>query len=396
MPITINDVGDLINLLRDNPDLQVQLARHLLSREVLLRVLQADPETLQTLREILVGDSLRELFAIVQELTESSRQSVARLNALEQVVAELVESSRQSVARLDRQEAELEALKESSRQSVARLNALEQVVAELVESSRQSVARLDRQEAELEALKESSRQSVARLNALEQVVAELVESSRQSVARLNALEQVVAELVESSRQSVARLDRQEAELIDLRRTVVDLVEISRQSLERLDRLEQGVESLQSWQRGEDGRRKGERYQREVRRQAWQLLAGGAGGYPEEAHVEQRLRLWLPPSPEDDFPEDGNNPVLADLIWWKGDRVAVIEVSFKVNGSDIRRARARCEALQRVGVDAIPMVIGSEWAHPDSRRIAEAEQVEWKVGNDLSDGFIQFRKLASYE
>ncbi|MCS7190278.1 MAG: hypothetical protein NZ843_01605, partial [Fimbriimonadales bacterium] len=283
-------------------------------------------------------------------------------------------------------------LVETSRQSVARIEALERITAELVETSRQSVARIEALERITAELVETSRQSVARIEALERITAELVETSRQSVARIEALERITAELVETSRQSVARIEA-------LERITAELVEISRQSLERLDalerrseRMEQGIDELQSWRRGEEGRRGGERYQLSIRRQAWQLLAGGMGGFPEEPQVEQRLREWLPPKPEDGFIEEEINPALADLIWWKADRVAVIEISLKVNGRDVQRARARADVLRRAGVNATPMVIGSEWAHPDSRRLAEEEQVEWKVGDDLSPGFIDFRKL----
>lgn len=255
------------------------------------------------------------------------------------------------------------------------------------------------------------------LDRLTEAVAELVEISQRSLqwqeqtsARLDRqevdlaeLKRIVGELVETSRQSVARLDRQEAEIAELRRVTAELVEISRQSLERLDalerrseRVEQGVDELQSWRRREEGRRGGERYQLNIRRQAWQLLAGGVSGFPEEPQVEKRLRQWLPPSPDDGFMEDEVNPALADLIWWKGEEVAIVDVSLKVNGRDVQRARARADTLRRAGVNVRPIVIGNEWAHPDSRRLAEQEQVEWKVGNDLSPGYIEFRKITPVE
>jgi hypothetical protein len=49
-------------------------------------------------------------------------------------------------------------------------------------------------------------------------------------------------------------------------------------------------------------------------------------------------------------------------------------------------------LLRAGVDAIPMVIGEEWATPESRMLAEQNAVEWMLKGDLSPGFIAFRRM----
>jgi DNA repair exonuclease SbcCD ATPase subunit len=371
VPITINDVDDLVRLLEQNPDWQARLARALLNRQTLERLLQEDPALAETLRAALIGDQLERLIAAVQELSAIVRQSAERserqevdLQELRRITSELVETSRQSVARID---------------------ALERTVAELVEISRQSVERLDRHEVELQELRritselvETSRQSVARIDALERIVAELVETSRQSVARIDALEQIVA-------QSVERLTAAET-----------LIAQSIRRLEALENLVQQVvhqlSELQSWQRGEAGNRDGERYQRSIRKQAWQLLNGGEGGETDEPHVEQKLRGWLIRNGQAIRPEPEANPVDADLIWWKGDRVAVIEVSIKVNGRDVRRAAKRAQTLRAVGVDAFPVVIGQEWATPETQLNAQQEGVEWKVGDDFSDGLIEFRRI----
>jgi len=229
---------------------------------------------------------------------------------------------------------------------------------------------------------ETSRQSVARIDALERIVAELVETSRQSVARIDALEQIVA-------QSVERLTAAET-----------LIAQSIRRLEALENLVQQVvhqlSELQSWQRGEAGNRDGERYQRSIRKQAWQLLNGGEGGETDEPHVEQKLRGWLIRNGQAIRPGPEANPVDADLIWWKGDKVAVIEVSIKVNGRDVRRAVKRAQTLRAVGVDAFPIVIGQEWATPDTQFDAQREGVEWKIGDDFSDGLIEFRRLVLSE
>jgi hypothetical protein len=329
VPITINDVDDLVRLLEQNPDWQARLARALLNRQTLERLLQEDPALAETLRAALIGDQLERLIAAVQELSAIVRQSAERserqevdLQELRRITSELVETSRQSVARID---------------------ALERTVAELVEISRQSVERLDRHEVELQELR--------------RITSELVETSRQSLARLEASETLIA-------QSIRRLEA--------------LEELVQQVVRQLA-------ALQSWQQGEAGNRDGERYQRSIRKQAWQLLNGGEGGETDEPHVEQKLRGWLIRNGQAIRPGPEANPVDADLIWWKGDRVAVIEVSIKVNGRDVRRAAKRAQTLRAVGVDAFPVVIGQEWATPETQLNAQQEGVEWKVGDDFSDG-----------
>jgi ABC-type transporter Mla subunit MlaD len=375
VPITINDVDDLVRLLEQNPDWQARLARALLNRQTLERLLQEDPALAETLRAALIGDQLERLIAAVQELSAIVRQSAERserqevdLQELRRITSELVETSRQSVARID---------------------ALERTVAELVEASRQAVARLDRHEIELQELRritselvEASRQSVARIDALERTVAELTEIVRQSVARLDTLEQIVA-------QSVERLAAAETLIAQSIRRLEALEELLQQAVRQLA-------ALQSWQQGEAGNRDGERYQRSIRKQAWQLLNGGEGGETDEPHVEQKLRGWLIRNGQAMRPGPEANPVDADLIWWKGDRVAVIEVSVKVNGRDVRRAAKRAQTLRAVGVDAFPVVIGQEWATPETQLNAQEEGVEWKVGDDFSDGLIEFRRIALSE
>jgi hypothetical protein len=340
VPITINDVDDLVRLLEQNPDWQARLARALLNRQTLERLLQEDPALAETLRAALIGDQLERLIAAVQELSAIVRQSAERserqevdLQELRRITSELVETSRQSVARID---------------------ALERTVAELVEISRQSVERLDRHEVELQELR--------------RITSELVETSRQSLARLEASETLIA-------QSIRRLEA--------------LEELVQQVVRQLA-------ALQSWQQGEAGNRDGERYQRSIRKQAWQLLNGGEGGETDEPHVEQKLRGWLIRNGQAIRPGPEANPVDADLIWWKGDRVAVIEVSIKVNGRDVRRAAKRAQTLRAVGVDAFPVVIGQEWATPETQLNAQQEGVEWKVGGDFSDGLIEFRRIVLSE
>jgi len=344
MPITIEDLNDLKRLLEEHPDWQETLARVILTPKTLFRIFKSDPELQAILRAVILGEEFLELPAL-------TREAIQRLGALESVTGDLVqrtgaleETSRDTVERLG-------ALEETSRDTVQRLGALE-------ETSRDTVQRLG-------ALEETSRDTVRRLIALE-------ETSRDTVERLGALE-------ETSRDTVQRLGALEAEVRDLKET-------SRQTVERLERVEAS-------QRGLEGRLAGEQYEKRILRSAWRLFNGGDGGSPEDRAVAERLREWLGANRAlVSRMRDEDDPYLCDLIWWKEGRVAVVEVSLKVNGVDVQRAHARAQTLREAGVDAFPLVIGNEWAHPESRDLAEQLQVAWKVDDDVSQEYIDFRRM----
>jgi hypothetical protein len=174
--------------------------------------------------------------------------------------------------------------------------------------------------------------------------------------------------------------------------------------ERLTRLEQIVEQLVisqrllhdevqkvvRWQIGEDGRRKGEQYERSVELRAARLLGGGAGGGFQRDLVYDRVNLLTARLPDMLELPDESDPMLADLIWWKGDRYAVVEVSVRVDRLDVIRAAQRTETLRRAGVDAIGVVLGEEWVAGDTRDLAQEKRVAWKVGSDLSESLRAFR------
>lgn len=262
MPITIEDLNDLVRLLDEHPDWQEALARRLFNERTLQRLLQTEPGLHEFLRRLILEEEFLQLPAIVRELVEVSRQSTERLTRLEE--------------------------------------------------------RVDRLEQRME-------------------------------ERFNQVE------------------------------------------ERLTRVEEGVDDWKQWRRGEDGRREGERYERKILRQVSRLLSGGEGGSPDDAQVRQRLAPWLA---QIDTLEDESDPSLADLLWWKGERVAVVEVSLKVDRLDVLRAKWRAETLRRIGVDAMPLVIGEQWAHPETRALAQQEGVEWLVNREFSPGLIEFRQLLS--
>ena len=232
-----------------------------------------------------------------------------------------------------------------------------------------------------------------RLDRLAEVVTDLGAAQRRTEERVN-------ELAEAQRRTEERLERLEA-------VVIDLAEAQKRTEERLERLEAAVNSLADsveklieevsglsrWQRGEAGRREGEQYERRIQRNAVLLLNGGQGGAPEQSVVQARLSEMFQRLPSSDLLPDDESPSLADIVWWKGDTYAVVEVSVKVDTNDIVRAARRAETLRRIGVSVIPIVIGEDWANEDTQERALARSVEWKVGSSLSRGLIAYRRLA---
>ncbi len=348
MRLSVDDLESLIRLLDEHPEWREALQERLMTEQVLLRLLQQRADLREAVRRLVLTDELLELPALVRELVEAQRRTEERL-------AELA-------VQMDARFAELAAeVAELARRTDARF-------AELAEAQRRTEERL----AELAA------QTDARF-------AELAEAQRRTEERL-------AELA-------AQTDARFAELAEAQRRTQEqvalLVETQRRIEEELAQLRQDVHDLREWRRGEEGRRAGERFEIQIIKRAPRLLNGGDGGRTEEPHVRQRLTQWLrnlqPAEIEDDF--DGEkDPTLADLIWWKDSRVAVIEISLKVDGRDVMRARQRADTLRQAGVDAIPLVIGEEWATPDSRLLAEQNGVEWMLKGDLSAGIIEFRQL----
>jgi hypothetical protein len=172
-----------------------------------------------------------------------------------------------------------------------------------------------------------------------------------------------------------------------------LVEAQARTEEQLTRFETQVQTFMHWQRGEAGRRDGERYERDVVRRAVALFNGGFGGVPEQPEVQRRLARRLHTALAAGILPSEADPFLADLLWWKGEQLAVVEVSLQIDGDDINRVTQRTNTLRREGIQARAMVIGEDWATLDTQERARALKVDWKVGDDLSSGFLAFRRLA---
>jgi len=302
--------------------------------EDMLRILERNPEWQERMRRAILSRELLELperlLALVQQLIESDARNSAQ-------IAELT----RTVQRHD------------------------EAIATLI----QTVQRHDELIAELI-------QTVQRHDAL---IAELI----QTVQRQG---EQIAELTRMVRRHDEILQHHDERIAELVQVVRELAEAQRRTEARLERLENRLE-------GEIGRQSGERYEREVVASAPVFFYGGQGGGLGNPMVQDQLRQWLQPLFEQGVEISHlANPFRADIIWWKGDRVMVVEVGIKVSRDDVNRAAARAELLRRAGVNATPAVIGEEWGLPDVQALAQQEGVEWFVGDGLSQGFLEFRKL----
>jgi len=294
-------------------------------------------------------DDLKELQKLLQQDPE------LRLELAEQILDEV------TIARLMHKNA---GLREAFRRAVLTEELL-QLPAEFREFREETTARLTRVEQDVAETKE-------RVTRVEQDVAEV----KQDLAG-------VKQDVSGVKQDVAGVKQELAEL--------------KQRVERLEQIteatQQAVTRLENWQRGEQGRRDGEDYERLIVLRASRLLGAGDGGSPREnERVRKQVEAWLEAAgllTRDTEPD--YDPLLTDLIWWRGNKVAVVEISVKVNGRDVARAKRRAEMLREAGLDTLPVVVGSEWAHPETEQLAKREGVAWRVANTISESLIQFRK-----
>jgi len=148
--------------------------------------------------------------------------------------------------------------------------------------------------------------------------------------------------------------------------------------------------LSEWQRGEQRRRDGERFERDTIRRATSVFGGGRAAMerPDDAdRIRKALQMTAEMLPEQD------DPFLADLLWLKGERVAVVEISRQVDQWDIELARRRAATLRDGGLDVMPVVIGRDWASDAGEFLAQERAVEWRVAESGSAGYLEFRRSA---
>lgn len=202
----------------------------------------------------------------------------------------------------------------------------------------------------------------------------------------------VAALVQAQRRTEARLEQ----LAEAQQRTVEqiraLVEAQQRTDRRLESIAEDIRALNDWRRGDQGQRDGERYERDTVRHAMAIFGGGRGALQTEEDLLRVQTAVEPLMAAEPGLEPGHDPFLADVLWLKGDRIAVAEVSMAVDRYDVERAELRAATLRRAGLDALPVVIGRGWATEDVESVARMSGVEWRVGADSSPGYLAYRRM----
>jgi uncharacterized protein Yka (UPF0111/DUF47 family) len=329
MPRTRELIQEIVGLLEGDDDLQLEFARAFLTSRTLRRLFQADPELQETLRRLVLTDALLQLPEKVEPLLQ---------------LPEKIEPLLQLPDRVEALEAAVSELR-------AIVNRIEPVV-----------------------------------NRIEPVVNRIEPVVNRIEPIVNRIEPVVNRIEPIVNRIEPVVNRIEP-IVNRIEPVVNRIEPI------VNRIEPAVRELQRWQRGEVARRKGDDYERLMIQRAGRIFGMGQGGSPrDDASVRQQILMWLDAAGLLDEEEDpASDPLEADLIWWKGERVALAEISVKVDRHDVRRAKQRAETLRRAGLTVTPVVIGSQWAHRQTPKIAQREGVESVVKGVYSQGVIDFRR-----
>jgi len=322
----------------------------------------------------------------VRQLVEAQQRNAAQQQENSRLIRQLIESQQRHEAILQEHTRQLQEhsrllqqLIESQRQHEAILQEHSRLLQQLIESQQQHEA----------ILQEHTRQLQEHSRLLQQ----LIESQRQHEAILREHSRQLQEHSRLLQQLIESQQRHEAILQEHARQLQELTAQVRRVVEVQEQMARDLHDLKEWRKGFDGLRRGAELEKEVRQRARIIFAGGRGGHPESPFVSRLLKNWLRTLNGDDpILEAAADPTAADLIWSKGGKVIVVEVSVKVDRDDVDRAFARANTLRGAGIDAVPVVIGDRWTSDKVRTRAEMRGVEWYVGKTLSEGFIALRRI----
>ncbi len=335
---------ELLRLLDENPEFLEALQDRIVDEKAILRAFQKRAEVREAIRRQILHDELLQLPELVRQLVEAQQRNAAQQQENSRLIRQLIESQQRHEA----------ILQEHSR-----------LLQQLIESQRQHEA----------ILQEHSR-----------LLQQLIESQQRHEAILQEHSRLLQQLIESQQRHEAILQEHARQLQELTAQVRRVVEVQEQ-------MARDLHDLKEWRKGFDGLRRGAELGKEVRQRARIIFAGGRGGHPESPFVSRLLKNWLRTLNGDDpILEAAADPTAADLIWSKGGKVIVVEVSVKVDRDDVDRAYARANTLRGAGIDAVPVVIGDKWTSDKVRTRAEMRGVEWYVGKTLSEGFIALRRI----
>ncbi|OYT72717.1 MAG: hypothetical protein CFK49_06820 [Armatimonadetes bacterium JP3_11] len=233
-------------------------------------------------------------------------------------------------------------------------------------------------------------ESQQRHEAILQEHTQILQEHSQILQEHSQILQEHSQILQEHSQILQEHTRQLAMLIETQQRHEAILE---QHTAQLNRLESEFQSLRNEFRGLAGRFDGAEYERRTRQRATAIFNGGSGGSPDNPAVRRRLKQWLRAAfGEIPFNGDLDDVFMSDIIWWKNGTVIVGEISVKVDRLDVVRAKQRAELLRHAGVNAIPVVIGDDWAMEETRELAQSEGVEWLVAKQYSEKILEFRRL----
>ncbi len=340
MAFTVDDFVDLLRLLEAHPEWRAQLRSLLLSEELL-----TVPERLARIEQVLVEETaqLRELRALVREQT-------AELHALRAVAEQHTQELRELRAVVEEHTRQLQELRAVAEQHTQELRELRAIVQEHTQELRELRAIAQEHTRQLQ----EHTQELRELRAIAQEHTRQLQEHTQELRELRAIVQEHTQQLQEHTRQLVQLTRQ---VEALERTVQLLANRLDRVAERGDRtlgmvLElRAQQRLSSWLgryvRGLRARPPGE-WEREFRA----LLAPEAFDRLLDADLVARGRLAA----------DGQREV------W-----LVVEVSHVIAAEDVARAVEWTRLLRRVGLLAIPVVLGAALSG-EAQEAAEREQV----------------------
>jgi myosin heavy subunit len=371
---------ELLRLLDENPEFLEALQDRIVDEKAILRALEKRAEVREAIRRQILHDEFLQLPELVRQLIEAQQHNEAQLQEHNRLIRQLIESQQRHEAILQEHSRLLQQLIESQQRHEAILQEHSRLLQQLIESQQRHEAILQEHTRQLQ---EHSRLLQQLIEAQQRHEAILQEHTRQLQEHSRLLQQ----LIESQQRHEAILQEHARQLQELTAQVRRVVEVQEQ-------LARDIHEIKKWQSDLDGRLRGDELEKDVRRRARSIFAGGRGGHTDSPPVRRQLKRWLRTLNGDDaILESEADPQAADLIWIKGDKVIVVEVSVKVDRNDVNRAYERANTLRRAGVDAVPVVIGEEWTSDTVKDLAQSLTVEWYVQKKLSEGFIALRRIS---
>jgi F0F1-type ATP synthase membrane subunit b/b' len=346
MALTESDLTEFLRLLERDETLQLDFARAFLKERVVRKLMALDPELREAFRSAVLTEELLRLPTVVAELDQFVRQHAAETDARFDRVEQAIEGVREELR------GEIQGVREELRQEFrAEIGQAREAFREGIEQAREELR------GEIQGVREELRQEFR--------------------AEIGQAREEFREGIEQARE-------------ELRGEIQGVREELREGLQRV---QAEVSGLSNWRQGETGRREGDQYEAYIVANAVTVFGDGEGGSPRRDYEVRRHLLALFRAAGVDLTtiEEADSPLVADLVWWRGNRYCVVEISVKVDDYDISRAKARAETLKLAGVEVMPVVIGSAWAYDDARAEALKAGVEWRVGKEYSQGLIEYRR-----